>query len=345
MKPHYDVIIAGAGPAGCAAAISCKTHGLKTLLIASKKNNENIEGEVQPSESVHPGLISILTQLNAAHCITQSSKAIYEGIEVNGVPVPLGEDEHGPWQGHHINRQLFDAAMLQTAAAQGVRIHDDDVVVDFIFNDDSITGVKTKSGKQFTCSYVIDATGHKRFAGKKLGFKESYHSPPLVAWTGISADLPENSTYYKNNFTKFTPHATGWTWLAPQPPMLCTWTRLELKGKQQFLPPLVLQSFPLVAKVKTSNRRWRLFRPVCKEGILLCGDAAAIIDPAAGQGILNAVVSAVMAAKTVKACIHNQNFEAIHLAKYDEWLTSDYLEKVTQLKAFYHLHGIKIFAG
>jgi flavin-dependent dehydrogenase len=51
-----------------------------------------------------------------------------------------------------------------------------------------------------------------------------------------------------------------------------------------------------------SDVQWRIFRPVCKEGLLLAGDAAAIIDPAAGQGIFNAMTSGIMAAHTVRKC-------------------------------------------
>ena len=86
-----------------------------------------------------------------------------------------------------------------------------------------------------------------------------------------------------------------------------------------------------------------MFRPVCKEGILLCGDAAGIIDPAAGQGILNALVSATMVAKTIHECLTRPEFEALYLAKYDDWYISDYEAKVELLKHFYAEHGVGVF--
>ena len=70
MLLHCDVIIIGSGPAGCAAAISCRQHGLNTLMITGKNKNADEENNKdEPSESIHPGLLSLLTQLNAAHCI------------------------------------------------------------------------------------------------------------------------------------------------------------------------------------------------------------------------------------------------------------------------------------
>ena len=344
MLLHFDVIIIGSGPAGCAAAISCRLHGLNALMIIGKNKNADVENNNdEPSESIHPGVLTILTQLNAAHCIDIASKGLYEGIYINDQFNVLGKDEHGAWQGHHINRILFDAAFLQTAKEQNVTVLENDAVFDIISTDDRVTGVITTSGEQFTCQYLVDASGHKHIAGKKLKFKESFYSPPLVVWTGVCKNIPASYFLFKNNYTRFIPHSNGWTWLAPEPPDLCTWTRLEVKGKQQFLSPSVLPEYSVAAKIKTSNRRWRVFRPVCKEGVLLCGDAAGIIDPAAGQGILNAVVSATMAAKTIKACMSNPDLEAMYLAGYDDWFINDYRDKVNRLKHFYNLHGIKIF--
>ncbi|MEO7308280.1 MAG: NAD(P)/FAD-dependent oxidoreductase [Ferruginibacter sp.] len=336
---HFDVIIIGSGPAGCAAAISCRQYGLRTLMITGRNKNADEDG---PSESIHPGVLSILTQLNAANCVAAASQGLYEGVCIHDQFNPLGEDEHGAWKGHHINRKIFDAAFLQVAVEQEVTVLEDEAVADIITTGDRISGIKTNSGSVFSCSYLIDASGHKRIAGKKLKFKESFYSPPLAVWTGVSKNIPASSFLFEKSCTRFIPHSKGWTWLAPESAGRCTWTRLELKGKQEFLPPQELNEYP-ATKIKTTNRRWRLFRPVCKEAVLLCGDAAGIIDPASGQGILNAIVSAGMAAKTVKACMDNPGFEAIYLAGYDEWFINDYEDKVNRLKHFYSLHEISIF--
>ena len=341
---HFDVIIIGAGPGGCAAAIACRMHGFHTLMISCKaESNAGESHEIQPSESIHPGVISVLEHLNAAHCVQVASQGVYEGIETKNQYNPLGEDEYGLWQGHHINRKKFDEALLNTAEEQGVVILKNDAAADLIYKNNRVAGVKTKTGMQLTCLYVIDASGNKRMAGKKSGFKESYYSPPLVAWTGVSKNISSDSFLFEKRITRFIPHIAGWTWLAPELPDRCTWTRLELKGKQQFSPPVELKSYSLAAKIKISNRRWRVFRPVCKEGVILCGDAAGIIDPAAGQGILNAIVSASMAAKTIKACASNVALEAVYLAQYDDWFINGYLNKVNRLKHFYAMHGITIF--
>lgn len=339
-----DVVIIGAGPAGCAAAITCSKAGLQTLMITTKTEYEISLHDAQPSESIHPGVATLLSRLNAADCIKVASMGLYEGVQTGNQFSPLGSSpDSGPWYGTHINRTIFDHALLETAMLQGVSIMYDAAVIDFIGEGGWVAGIKTASGSEVTCKYVIDASGYKRIGGKKLHFKEGFFSPPLFAWSGVAEIRDSGHAVFENRFTKFIPSSTGWTWLAPEPPHRCTWTRLTIKGKQSLDPPDELKEFPLSGKIKTANCRWRIFRPFCKEGIILCGDAAAIIDPAAGQGILTALLSGMEAAKTVIACMMNPDDEPSYLLNYDNWFFQLYTDKVGKLKNYYVENGIRIF--
>lgn len=339
----FNVIIIGSGPAGCAAALCCRQQGLHVLLVTdAAKERTALVDVCSPSETIHPGVRSVLAQLDAAHCIDTAVRGIYEGIEVNGQVNRLGADELGPWQGWHINRGLFDEALLHTVAAQGIEIKYQHTVTDLLRKEERVTGITTNTGETFTAAFVIDATGHKRFTGKKLHFNEVYCSPPLVCWTGLATQLPQDHYLYGKKYTLFLSGNDGWTWLAPEYDGRCTWTRLSLKGDHDLAPPEELKAFTDAATIKTYNRRWRTFRPVCTEGLLLCGDAAGIIDPAAGQGILNALVAAGMAAKAIKACLEQPAYEALFLAQYDDWFISDYQDKMNRLKGFYAERGILI---
>jgi flavin-dependent dehydrogenase len=336
---EYDVVIIGAGPAGCAAAIHCCAQGLKTLIISSKKISVEKE-EIVPSESIHPGVASLLQQLDAAHCIDTASRGTYQGIEADGRRNAFGEDENGPWEGHHINRAMFDAGLLEIAVKKGAVLAEG-TVADIIINTaQRATGI-TKQGQNFSCKYIIDAGGMQSIAAKKAGFKKVFYSPPLFTWTGVAiGDLDRRSA---GNFTQFIPHKNGWTWLAPEPGGRYTWTRLETKGDALFTPPETLKNHEQIGNIKKTNRRWQVCRPVCTEQLILCGDAAGVIDPAAGQGILNALLSGIMAATAAYSCISKPDFEAFYLAKYDDWFFTRYVENVEKLKSFYELHSINIF--
>ncbi len=340
-----DVVIIGAGPAGCAAAITCHKAGLQTLIIGKEDTTDNfLTGILQPSESIHPGVATLLSRLDAADCIGKASMGVYEGVQTGHHFSPLGSNADGsPWLGTHINRNIFDAALLQTAVQAGVAIIRNDSVVDFMQEQGWITGVRTYSGNEIKSKYVIDASGRKRIGGKKINLKEVFYSPPLFAWSGVTEIPDPGHAVFGNQFTKFIPAATGWTWLAPEPPHRCTWTRLAVKGRQSLEPPDEFNQFSMTGKVKTANCRWRIFRPFCKEGIILCGDAATILDPAAGQGVLTALLSGMEAAKTVISCLLNPDDEPSYLLHYDNWLLQLYTDKVEKLKSYYIENGIRIF--
>lgn len=57
-------------------------------------------------------------------------------------------------------------------------------------------------------------------------------------------------------------------------------------------------------------------RPVHGPRWLLCGDAAALIDPLQGHGIDKAVQSGILAAGQVRRCFQAQRFDADFLAEY-----------------------------
>ncbi|MEO7310964.1 MAG: tryptophan 7-halogenase [Chitinophagaceae bacterium] len=340
-----DIAVIGAGPAGCAAAIAAVQSGLSVLIIAGINSRHRATNIIpEPSESIHPGVLSLLEQLQATQAVHLASQGVYEGTQSGHLLSPLGHDADGkPWLGHHINRPRFDACLLDAAILQGAGILQQDLVSGFLLQDDCVVGVTTKSGKEISCKYVIDASGFKRLGGKKIQFEETFYSLPLTACTGITENIDPGHRLFKTPFTQFIPNAAGWTWLAPEPPNTCTWTRLSVKSQHAIEVPPELQNFTNSTPIKAANCRWRIFRPVCKEGIVLCGDAAAILDPAAGQGILNALLAGIKAAKTIASCIEDPAGESFYLAEYDDWYFQYFHEKVQKLKTYYAELGIDVF--
>ncbi len=335
----FDIIIIGSGPAGCAAAVTCVKAGLSVLIVTDKVENVDLQHS-SPGilESIHPGVSSLLTKIGIGGAEIVATRAKYTGIFANQSYRPLGEDNSGPWMGMHIHRETFDHALLNLAQEHGVTVRFNEKVENILLEKDRVVGIKTSSAELF-CKYMIDASGKNAVAGQKLNFRRKYFSPLFVCWTGISEcvqEIPFDATA-----AHFIPNKNGWTWLALQLPDHCAWTRLSVKGEKNLEPPGELKNCKTVGKVQTANMRWRLYRPVCKEGVVLCGDAAGILDPAAGQGIFNALWSGVEAGQTVVSCLHHPELEAFHLARYDDWFLRQFEIKVKQLKEYYQENGIQ----
>src|SRR6187401_229022 len=335
-----DVIIIGSGPAGCAAAASCRQAGLQVLIITEEDElQEFSSSSIGPLESIHPGVSSLLNKIGAAGSEIHSTRALYSGIYANGNYTPLGEDGNGSWQGMHIQRNIFNAQLISHLKASGVPVLFNQEVDDFILEDGKVVGIRT-GAKEWHAKFTIDASGKQAIAGKKLKWKRQFYSPPLICWTGVSKC--DQSLPFDTGAAHFIPGHQQWTWLAPQPPDYCAWTRLAMKGEKDLGPPNELKDCAIVGKIQFANMRWRMYRPVCSEGILLCGDAAGILDPAAGQGIFNALWSGIVAANMVAACMQEPDLASFHLARYDDWFVQHFEGKVAQLKEYYKENGIVI---
>jgi flavin-dependent dehydrogenase len=335
-----DVIIIGSGPAGCAAAATCRQAGLQVLIVTGHDEQNDFAGSsIGPLESIHPGVSSLLNKIGAGGSEISATRALYSGIYASGKYTPLGEDENGKWEGMHIQRDIFNAQLIRNIKESGVPVLFNQEVEDFILENGKVVGIQSRSQK-FFANYIIDASGKNSIAGKKLKWKRKFFSPPLLCWTGISKT--DDSFLLDQQAAHFIAGENGWSWLAPQPPGYCAWTRLSRKGEKQMLPPDELKNGEVVGKIHYANMRWRMYRPVCSEGVVLCGDAAGILDPAAGQGIFNALYSGIMAANTIIACLQQPELVSFHLAQYDGWFVQQFEGKVKQLREYYQENGISI---
>ncbi len=59
-------------------------------------------------------------------------------------------------------------------------------------------------------------------------------------------------------------------------------------------------------------------RKISSDNIMLCGDAASMIDPFSGEGISNAMYCGMRAAERARLCLTENNFSAKYLSQYDD---------------------------
>jgi flavin-dependent dehydrogenase len=317
----------GAGPSALAAAIVCTRGGVRVTIAAEAPRRTLARADPQrsPSETIHPGIESLLRELGASDLPGAASRGTYRGIWRDGVFSPLGGDELGPWIGHHVDRARFDAALLAHAVRCGA-VHVPHKVVDVLRLPDRVGGVST-SGGAVSADYVVDGSGRHRVLGRRLGFEERVSSPPMIAWSAMVH--PDR----QGGDPRFRTKLDGWSWIAPEADGLATWTRLVVGTGSRVARPAPEEG-SLAGPLVGADVRWRIFRPLVMEGLLLAGDAAGVIDPGGGQGVFRALLTGMMAGKAVVEALARPSTAALVLARYDAWFVEQYEAQVSRLRAY-----------
>lgn len=327
-----DVIVVGAGPAGTAAAITLAAKGLRVVLC-----ERNTERRASPAESLHPGCETLLDQLGVGEAFRRMDWPRYPGIRVAGRLDRFGQDARGPWRGFHITRDRFEALLEARAVALGVEVRRGVTVRGPRLTAGRVTGVLLDEG-ELAARWVIDATGRQHWSERHLALRRERYSAPLVAWRGeVAGGLAED-----DGAARFEPHGQGWLWTARLGAEASTWTLLAPLGERPPALPAPFDQLPPLLPRRGMDVSWRAMRPLVKPGCVLVGDAAAVFDPAAGQGVFFALRSGIAAGEMLLACLARPQLEALHLAAYDDWVMRQVDHKVRGLRELYRSLGITV---
>lgn len=337
METEMDLIIIGGGPAGLAASMVAARSGCSTIVL-NKTRSFPGDPSLHPLESIHPGVEQLLKYLQADEAIASAKRAAYTGIHSGEHFTSLNPSSEEAWTGFHIDKKSFDASLTNTAISYGVTVLDNEQITSIEFHDHNHV-IRTASRKHFTAKFLIDASGRSRLLGKKLKLTEKFLSPRLVAWSGVAENVAPHLLHELG--TRFTPTQNGWTWFAPEPPGRCTWTSFSLKDDCTLCAPDELLPFDNQPNIRSANVSWRVFRPLFAKRILLTGDAAGILDPGTGLGILNAIQSGIEAGKAIVSAITEPQLEQYFFQEYDNWFMLNYYDQAKKLRGHYENLGIR----
>jgi flavin-dependent dehydrogenase len=325
IPPRSDVIVIGAGPAGLAASIVSAEAGLRTLLL-ERRNNPRIVA----TESLHPGCESLIDRLGVGPAFRDAGFTRFPGIRVLGKMQPFGADERGPWLGFHIARDRFERLLEAHATSIGVVVRRGTPVRELWQEAGRVAGVHLDN-HSVASRWVIDASGRQHRSERWLALRRLQHSAPLVAFRGeVTGTLPDEDCA-----ARFDLHGSGWLWTAQVGPETSTWTILGPRGRWRPTPPTELAALSPLLPRSGVDVTWRVMRPLAKPGCLVVGDAAAVLDPASGQGVFFALHSGMTAARVIFECINQPQLEALHLALYDDWGMREFQHKVDGLRELY----------
>jgi len=339
MGHHFDVIIAGAGPAGTSAAIHLARHDLNVLLIEQKKfPRPKLCGEfISPECQKHFETLGVADSI-----ATSAPSAITETVfySSRGHHVTVPSSWFGGTAALGLSRAVMDDVLLRRAQACGVNVLENATINEPIFDGKNVRGVRLKENEYFA-PLTMDATGRARILTKKLNAHEPKSRATLIAFkahlrnTRVAANACE-IYFYPDGYG-------GLSSIENDVSNLCFIISAEQVKRHHSNPEVVVHELVMKnqraaytlahAKLESEwlSASWERFghrQSNPANGMLAIGDAAAFIDPFTGSGMLMALESGELAANVIvrhrEKLPHSETIGAVYaeefLRKFDSRL-------------------------
>lgn len=284
---QVDVLIAGAGPAGCAAALALREAGLSVVLVDRSTLEGTRVGELLPPLAqlfVHEhGLEAYVdtAYLNQVEVIVSWADEHLRGTE---------ETLETWWT---LDRARFDRGLLRAAAEAGATALLGRKVGDFHRRGD-LWEVEVEGGASVTCRWLVDATGRPATLARKLGARRLAYDRQIALVAFLEGPPGEAPPYMIIEALE-----DGWWYAAPlgpehvvavyltdadlakgEPPDLWQEARLAAGYIQRLLANYTLSEDVIRCSANSSH-----LDVVHGPGWTAVGDAAAAYDPLSSGGL------------------------------------------------------------
>jgi flavin-dependent dehydrogenase len=324
ISAEYDVVVAGGGPAGAAAATLVAQRGHRVLLA-----ERAAEPQFKVGESLMPATYPIFERLGILDRMRETAFPAKHSVQFFGPDGRAGapfyfsefdpEESSQTWQ---VRRSEFDAMLVDNAAEQGADVRYGLALKEVLFDGERAVGVRLQQAPgeslAVACKVTVDATGQSAFLARHLGLLETEpclrNASLFTHYTGAMRDtgIDEGATLIFH-----TDNRQAWFWFIPQPDNRVS---VGVVGPIDYLvrgrrgdpeavfaeelarcPALAPRLRPArrVMPIKVIRDFSYRSREVAGDGWVLAGDAMGFIDPIYSTGVFLALKSGEMAADAI----------------------------------------------
>ena len=333
----YDVVVVGAGPSGSTAAKNLAERGASVLLIDKDKfpRNKSCGGGV-PMRT-----ITRFPYLKDIPSIDSYSYGgfVYSRSQTGKTKILKTEPVLA-----NVLRSRFDKDLVDLAINKGATFQEDKKVTNTKINHDYVT-LFFKDGSSLKTNLIVGADGAYSLIAKKAGLSDTSKSTKgLCVLEEFPLSEEDMDTFYTSDrlchiHSKFN-GIRGYGWVFPKKTHVnvgivsydyCLSDDPHINLNQVFKEYCTHLKKEKILPQSIENHYQQggvlPYQPLKKtysERLLLCGDAAGLINPISGEGIYYALVSGEISARIAMESLQQEQFSEEFLSNYQKAWKKDF---------------------
>jgi geranylgeranyl reductase family protein len=347
----FDVIVVGAGVAGCLAAETAAEKGLRVCLIERARREEIGEKVCGDALGEHH-----LKELGLEKPSGDELERRIEGIKIYSPDLEtVFTISDKDFVGHILNRRLFGQWLLRKAIDSGAYLFDAMQCLEPTIEKGFVTGVSTKNLETNETStlrgkVVVDASGFSAVIRRRLpaaiGVDRKVVNEDVEACYREIRELKQETgnTNYCELYLNQKISPGGYTWIFPKAgAKVNAGLGIRMCGKfpnpkDQFYRHVLTK--PLFeGSLLLNGGAWydptrRPLDNMVGNGVIVIGDAACLVNPIHGGGIGPAMLSGYLAGKTIVKALEEGCADRKSLWSYNRLYMEAYGKKQAAHDAF-----------
>lgn len=327
MFIETDILVVGAGPAGSSAAKHAALNGAKVLMVEKKSE---IGAPKRCAEGVSKdGLINLGIEPSSRWLASE-----IDGVRLvspGGIDVWLTKDTVKlPEMGYVVERKVFDKFMAMDAARAGADIMIKTLAKGLEKREDHVLVKAERMGEEIEIKtkIVIGADGPESRVGRWGGLKttvkpKNMESGAQFEMVGVEMENPNALEFY---FGSVAPG--GYAWIFPKGNDianvgLAVISTLTEKSAYEHLLDFV-KTCPATKNATAVELNiggdpvGGIIKKISTDRILVVGDAAGMVNPLTGGGIISGMQGGLIAGEIAAAAVKEGDTSEKRLSKYDK---------------------------